>query len=104
MEILLRRLLIHTFLPIYLQRLLNKCINKFKKMFRSLNFTRLHFLNQTIRNYATKYTTHHEWIRFESGEKVTIGISDQAQKQLGDMVLVELSVKVCFCRNWFDFT
>jgi glycine cleavage system H protein len=36
-----------------------------------------------------KYTKEHEWIRVD-GEKGTVGITDYAQKQLGDVVYVEL--------------
>ncbi len=36
-----------------------------------------------------KYTKDHEWIRME-GETGTVGISDYAQEQLGDVVYVEL--------------
>lgn len=36
-----------------------------------------------------KYTKEHEWVRI-SGSKATIGITDYAQKQLGDIVFVEL--------------
>jgi glycine cleavage system H protein len=36
-----------------------------------------------------KYTKDHEWIRFSDGE-AAIGITDFAQKQLGDVVFVEL--------------
>jgi glycine cleavage system H protein len=36
-----------------------------------------------------KYTRDHEWVRVE-GDKGTIGITDYAQKQLGDVVFVEL--------------
>lgn len=35
------------------------------------------------------YTKDHEWIRVE-GESATIGITDHAQRQLGDVVYVEL--------------
>ncbi len=35
------------------------------------------------------YTRDHEWIRIE-GEKAEIGITDHAQKSLGDIVFVEL--------------
>ena len=35
------------------------------------------------------YTRDHEWIRIE-GEKAEIGITDHAQKALGDIVFVEL--------------
>ncbi len=37
----------------------------------------------------TKFTEEHEWIRVEGGIG-TIGITDYAQKQLGDVVYVEL--------------
>lgn len=36
-----------------------------------------------------KYSKSHEWVRVE-GDKATIGISDHAQDQLGDIVYVEL--------------
>ena len=36
-----------------------------------------------------KYTKEHEWIRIE-GETATIGITDFAQGELGDVVFVEL--------------
>ena len=41
--------------------------------------------------YSTdiKYTKEHEWIRIE-GDTGTIGITDFAQQQLGDVVYVEL--------------
>jgi glycine cleavage system H protein len=37
----------------------------------------------------TYYTEEHEWIRVE-GDTATIGISDYAQSQLGDVVFIEL--------------
>ena len=36
-----------------------------------------------------KYTKDHEWIALE-GERGTVGVTDYAQKQLGDVVYVEL--------------
>jgi glycine cleavage system H protein len=36
-----------------------------------------------------KYTVEHEWVR-TSGDEATVGITDFAQKQLGDVVYVEL--------------
>src|SRR5688572_1379498 len=36
-----------------------------------------------------RYTSTHEWIRQESDGTVTIGITDHAQQQLGDVVFVE---------------
>lgn len=37
-----------------------------------------------------KYTKTHEWARLEDDGTVTVGITDHAQSQLGDMVFVEL--------------
>lgn len=37
----------------------------------------------------TKYTEDHEWIEMD-GDTVTVGITDYAQKALGDVVFVEL--------------
>lgn len=37
----------------------------------------------------TKYTEDHEWIELD-GDTVTVGITDYAQKALGDVVFVEL--------------
>lgn len=36
------------------------------------------------------YTSEHEWVRVEPDGTVTIGITDYAQAQLGDIVFVEL--------------
>lgn len=36
-----------------------------------------------------RYTQDHEWVRVE-GDTATVGITDFAQKQLGDVVFVEL--------------
>jgi glycine cleavage system H protein len=38
---------------------------------------------------SLKYTQEHEWTRLE-GNRVTVGITDYAQHQLGDVVYVEL--------------
>lgn len=38
---------------------------------------------------ALKYTKDHEWLSIE-GDTITIGITDYAQEQLGDVVFVEL--------------
>src|SRR3954466_9291313 len=38
---------------------------------------------------TTLYTPDHEWLRIE-GDTATIGITDYAQSQLGDVVFVEL--------------
>ncbi len=37
-----------------------------------------------------KYTRSHEWVRLEDDGSVTVGITDHAQEQLGDLVFVEL--------------
>lgn len=37
-----------------------------------------------------KYTKAHEWARLEADGSVTVGITDHAQEQLGDLVFVEL--------------
>ena len=37
-----------------------------------------------------KFLSSHEWARLEEDGKVTVGISDYAQDQLGDIVFVEL--------------
>ncbi|WP_067562636.1 glycine cleavage system protein GcvH [Halofilum ochraceum] len=37
-----------------------------------------------------KYTRDHEWLRLEDDAVVTIGITDHAQAQLGDLVFVEV--------------
>lgn len=39
---------------------------------------------------APKYTQAHEWLRVEADGSVTVGITDYAQEQLGDIVFVEL--------------
>lgn len=36
-----------------------------------------------------KYTSEHEWIKNE-GQRVTVGITEYAQKELGDVVFVDL--------------
>jgi glycine cleavage system H protein len=38
---------------------------------------------------STRYTKDHEWLRLD-GDTATVGISDYAQAQLGDIVYVEL--------------
>ncbi len=37
-----------------------------------------------------KYTKDHEWIRVDSDDEVTVGITDFAQGELGDIVYVEV--------------
>lgn len=37
-----------------------------------------------------RYTATHEWVRIENDHTITVGITDFAQSQLGDLVYVEL--------------
>lgn len=37
-----------------------------------------------------KYTTSHEWVRLEEEDLVTVGVTDYAQRELGEIVYVEL--------------
>jgi glycine cleavage system H protein len=39
-----------------------------------------------------RYTASHEWVRRESDGSVSVGITDHAQEQLGDIVFVETPV------------
>ena len=45
-------------------------------------------------NFPTnvKYTNEHEWIRLE-GDEAYVGITDYAQKQLGDIVFVDVTTE-----------
>jgi glycine cleavage system H protein len=38
-----------------------------------------------------KYTKDHEWIRIEDGGTAVVGITDFAQKELGDIVYVDIN-------------
>lgn len=40
-----------------------------------------------------KYTKDHEWVRVESDGTVTVGITDFAQGELGDIVYVEIETE-----------
>ncbi len=40
-----------------------------------------------------RYTQTHEWVRLEGDGTVTVGITDHAQEQLGDLVFIELPEK-----------
>ena len=40
------------------------------------------------------YTPEHEWIRFEADDTATIGITDFAQSELGDIVYVDIEKKI----------
>ena len=37
-----------------------------------------------------RYTKSHEWIRLDEDGTITVGITDHAQEQMGDLVYVEL--------------
>lgn len=37
-----------------------------------------------------KYTRQHEWVRVDDDSTVTVGITDHAQAELGDLVFVEV--------------
>ena len=37
-----------------------------------------------------RYTKTHEWIRVEDGNIGTVGITDYAQEELGDIIMIEL--------------
>lgn len=39
---------------------------------------------------SVKYSEDHEWVRLEGNDTVTIGITNYAQEQLGDIVFVDL--------------
>jgi glycine cleavage system H protein len=38
-----------------------------------------------------KYTKDHEWIRFEGDDTAVVGVTDFAQKELGDIVYVDIT-------------
>jgi glycine cleavage system H protein len=38
----------------------------------------------------TKYTEDHEWLRIEADGNVTVGVTNYAQEQLGDLVYIQL--------------
>jgi glycine cleavage system H protein len=38
----------------------------------------------------TKFTSEHEWLRLEDNNVITVGITDYAQSNLGDLVYIQL--------------
>merc|ERR1719240_2180666 len=56
---------------------------------RSHTMSRHAALAHTRRALTTKFSKDHEWIKVE-GDIGTIGITDHAQEQLGDVVYVDL--------------
>lgn len=53
-----------------------------------INFEKINFIKMNTPG-ELKYTKDHEWVLLE-GEVATIGITDFAQKELGDIVYVEV--------------
>jgi glycine cleavage system H protein len=49
-----------------------------------------------------RYSKEHEWVRLD-GEEATIGVTDFAQEQLGDVVFVELPEKGASLRQFGSF-
>ncbi|CAN5179402.1 glycine cleavage system protein GcvH [soil metagenome] len=49
-----------------------------------------------------RYSREHEWVRLE-GQEATIGVTDFAQDQLGDVVFVELPEKGASLRQFGSF-
>lgn len=39
---------------------------------------------------TTKFTNDHEWLRLEANGAITVGITDYAQSNLGDLVYIQL--------------
>src|SRR5918911_4347050 len=54
-----------------------------------LLFRRATIADRSFSMSAVRYTKDHEWVR-QDGDVATIGITDYAQSQLGDVVYVEL--------------
>ena len=57
-----------------------------------LTFTNLktkNITNLVLRTFTTKFTKEHEWVKVENGV-ATIGITDHAQNELGEIVHVDL--------------
>ncbi len=53
-------------------------------------------LNEKLQQTMTfpaelKYTKDHEWIRFEGDDTAVVGVTDFAQKELGDIVYVDIT-------------
>ncbi|KAM9969446.1 hypothetical protein ACTFIR_001281 [Dictyostelium discoideum] len=46
-------------------------------------------LNIAKRNFCTRYTNDHEWVTSLGSQNYRLGITDFAQRQLGDIVFVE---------------
>ena len=44
-----------------------------------------------LRLFSTHFTKNHEWFRFSSPSLAKVGITDYAQKALGDVVFVEIN-------------
>ena len=81
--------LYNSFLFVYLPPNMLRSPRMVNALFRSVGRTILPRGAATTRCLSTKYTESHEWISVD-GSTGTIGISDHAQKSLGDVVYVEL--------------
>lgn len=46
--------------------------------------------NDSTKDLNMKYTDSHEWLEWEQGDVLRVGITDYAQRELGDIVYVEL--------------
>lgn len=53
----------------------------------NLKFNRMNYI--VLRNFAKRFTKEHEWVDVQ-GEVATIGITDYAQNELGEIVHVDL--------------
>ena len=47
-----------------------------------------------------RYTKEHEWVRV-NGDEAVVGITDFAQRELGDIVYVEIETVVMCWKKWF---
>ena len=68
-------------------------LNTFARSALKINNMQRAMMLAQMRNFAvvTKYTKTHEWIKYDTDTKLAkIGITDFAQKELGDIVHVEL--------------
>merc|ERR1712137_457984 len=68
-------------------------------MFRQVTLTRVvptlsrRVLTTSFRPYVVKFTRDHEWVDIQ-GNEATVGITDYAQQQLGEIVFSEVSAEV----------
>src|SRR6266446_1149002 len=65
------------------------CVASLRSTFRPASLQTRLKLNRGESIAMLKFTEDHEWLRIE-GDVATVGITDHAQEQLGDLVFVEL--------------